>query len=1171
LADCSGTTWIEAWSNDFRYNRDFSAFSSNGLFGWPVAGAVASVDSRPVSTSVRVLTLRAPSFSRDGMTTTEQPSGLREGNIGLGNVCVFLKAGYMWYYVRFHTQGRVIVCSFGRTSRTASPSQTFTRSVPNAPSAPAPASPSSTTPTWEMLGPDLLRIVNLDANGVGMNAVAGVNNMTFELSCAGGLRLADDGENLSVDQDLNNYDLSAFLLFTNDTLQDTFRADRDWFMADTDRTFRNASRLLRVRSAGALGCDIGYVTHPFASKISFTRLFFAFRVSRSFVTSGDRVTMELVGSAFDSVAGVRYRIEFDWSTVRILDVSNGRGTDGVLPVAGMTCISRPVRIGDFNEVVLEFDVDTSRTSVVMNGDAICQGSWLTVAQTKDLSAVYLGLANPLKRTSTAVSFREIVACDMRLDVAGIFGCTVAGKEYTAALRTSTQSLEETSTQSLNPTESTSESVSSTQSLSETETSSVTESESFSIHPTPSDSLAPTDSLSPSTSATVSESRTGESESMTASAVPFRWLYLDDYNEDVSTTTLLRRTGLIVKLSIAGDFFNYNENWPERAAGMLSANSSVRSQDNAHGLLALLNVDGFVTGSVSENRSELSLQFGPYDGYHSLADENVELTLLPAGFASYQNPPNSVVFSVQGAGAQVSVAAASLELGAFVASASGLAFGAPSSLMFGVARNAILLNYQCFGSERTRISYLMHPLQTEIAGSDAVAMVVFNSALGAGIVAIHLIVVAVLKASRRQLHLSQAMGFAYFPSLTVLLCTMPAVGATWGAFRAAFADDLNIVFLLYPAGVCIAVGGTLAYLYSVLYDDSNFCAIFVDLPEDSLKARRRQHSFLDMLALPGFWEPIDRQLSFHRRLWFCFQEYTQRRRYFATIDMVALFTESIVLGIPGASGAVCIAQLAVVALLRVAFLATLVAFKPHNYRAGLPIAVVVAASQAVTALIYAMYVMANFTNTLRSVSRGMLLFSTLILFVVTCCTAVCFARLKLITWMYEREVSTAAMEADTAKLAGKRQKHDARDDGNSQTPLLVAPHDGAEVSGMAHDAPDQNLDFTKEDKESEPGELLVFGSPDAFESGAAGDGRQAFKRIDAVSCVSYDSNHGGSASRADEPSVAAGSTLAESFAQEVAKPRRAQPPRGPEVWRLIALEEATDRQCDDVPVFDDDLL
>jgi len=369
--------------------------------------------------------------------------------------------------------------------------------------------------------------------------------------------------------------------------------------------------------------------------------------------------------------------------------------------------------------------------------------------------------------------------------------------------------------------------------------------------------------------------------------------------------------------------------------------------------------------------------------------------------------------------------------------------------------------------------------------------------------------------------------------------------------------------------CMIIGFSLAYMYSVLYDDSNFCAIFVSLPEETLKVRRRAQPFLDMFALPGMWEPLDRQLSFHRRLWFCFWEFNSRRRYFSTIDMVALFTETLVLGVPGASLAVFTAQLGVVVLLRASLLGTLCLFKPHNYRAGLPIAVAVGVVQLLTAVVYAMYVAANFTNTLRSASRGMLLLSTTVIFIVTLVSFVCFARLKFTTLMYERDI---AKGAELDKLPRKRDTGDpeSRDVEHSE-PLLMAPDaPTAETDGMR---PAQDLDFTRanDDNQSDPGELMVLGADNPLQS--APDDSRLSRKFEAMSCISDESVRGLSQAAADaacDMDREVNGTV-ERSRSAVSAPSAPKPPPGPEVWRLIAMEEALDRQCDQVPIFEDDLL
>jgi hypothetical protein len=1207
--ECTTASWVEAWARSQSSSAD-NAVSSSGPLGWPVGGITAVLDPKPPSVTLGSLQIRPMVHRNIGMTAMNIPQGVAEDALGISNVCIFMAFGTRYYYIRLMPNGDVLICSQGTATRTRTASKSFTWSLNQVlPPNPPIATPVQVPAKWEMMSDDILRITNFEPN---VFPVEG-KNFTFEMTCAGGLRLTDNGVGVRTNQDLNSYDSSVFLLTTNASIGDLFDDDPAWFRRDTRGSSRNASVILRKRTHGPLGCDGGYVTGPISGTIAFTRLVLTFRVSTAFRTSGDRVVIELLGKGMDPRSGVRHRFQFHFQGVEVFDIRNGRGSADRATVPGFTCQPVAVSLSDLNTAVFDYDRDTATTVLHLNDRPLCSGTLFDDAQVSTLSGVYLGILNPYRRVTTAISFREIVACDTRHPASKVFGCTVNGKRYDYPHKTATRTVPMTDSYTHVATDTATASDSQTKSLTLTRSPTLTMTKSLTVIPTPTDTMVPTDTASMTATPTVSSS-ISESATSTDTAIPFRYLYLSEFNADVASSTLLRRTGLSVKLSVAGDYFNFLQDWGGRAAGMLDVNSSVPPKDNPHGIMAQLRNEGFVTGFTQTNRSELTLQFGPYDGYHSVEGEVITFTLRPAGFASFLPAPNSVTIAIPGEGSQVVLAVAALESATAFVCIAGIVMGAPPSLMSSMTRSTLSLNYHCFGGERTRISFLLHPFQTDLNGSEGLAIVIANLVLLVGLVLAHLAAVLIVRIVRPHLHWYYCMGLVYFPSFTVCLCMIPAASLIVGSFRYAFEGDLDAARLLFPI-LCVAGGiGTLAYLYSVLYDDSNFCAHWEPYPEEALALRRRHYPIMDAWALPGFWEPIDRQLSFHRRLHFLFQEFTPRRRYFLTIDLAGLLIESCVMGIAGATLAVCSAQMLVVAMLRAVLLVCAVHFRPFNTRVGLPLYLILNLLQLLTASTYAAYVVTNFTNTLRTVTRVVLLASVATLISLVAIVTGFSARLWCLKFTFNRQVAQSAKKVYAPTL--KEDYSDEEEDGDAKdepsrpndeaaagtgSPLLQLPR------RRGAGDPEQDLDFTKgsdgrslgaatDDSGAQPvgarprldldfGPLLDSGSAGSFSPVSRGNvfddllGPAPAAGYPApTSDHELDPNASLLVGPGERSAMLQGAASSAPVVDDVlnismapSKKVKAKPPKGPSVWRVIALEEATDRQCDPVPIFDEDLL
>jgi hypothetical protein len=334
-------------------------------------------------------------------------------------------------------------------------------------------------------------------------------------------------------------------------------------------------------------------------------------------------------------------------------------------------------------------------------------------------------------------------------------------------------------------------------------------------------------------------------------------------------------------------------------------------------------------------------------------------------------------------------------------------GVPSSLVVSAGRNALLLNFLCFAGERARRSFTLHPTQTSVAGSDDLGMFIFNLTIMFAIALLHGTCAAVVKTWRPEIRIGQAMGAVGFPSLTLLLGLFFLPGAVLGAFRYAFSGQLSGVGLIYPSIMSIVVGAPLAYLYSVLYDESNFCALWEPLSDEALRIRKRHFPVLHWFALPGQWESTDRQLSFYGRLRFLFWEFRVRRCYFITIDAVALSLEAVVMGVVGSSPGLCAAQLALVVALRLSICAMMYLFKPFHAPGVAFVLIALSGAQFVGAVVYLVFALTNFTNTTKLVTFTFLVIESSLLIVVAVGMIVIFAWIRVTQIAFDRDVAISA--------------------------------------------------------------------------------------------------------------------------------------------------------------------
>jgi nitrogen fixation-related uncharacterized protein len=412
----------------------------------------------------------------------------------------------------------------------------------------------------------------------------------------------------------------------------------------------------------------------------------------------------------------------------------------------------------------------------------------------------------------------------------------------------------------------------------------------------------------------------------------------------------------------------------------------------------------------------------------------------------------------------------------------------------------------------------------------------------------------------------------------MTASIPAAAAIASSLRYALEGGLIASQLLIPIAVIAVVAASLAYLYAVLYDDSNFCAIWIPMSDAVLAARQKAFPILSWFAPAGEWESNDRGMSFFQRLGFCFAEFTVRRRYYFSIEAVALLIESAVLGISGAARSLCAAQLLIVMLVRIGLFLSVFLQRPQNTRAGVAFGIAVSVVQIAAAGVYFGYVVANFTNTLRSATRGMLLATSAVLFVVSVIQVAFAARLRIHRWIYDRGVTKDAERAYDPQL----RRRDDDDENELAGGLLKAPPELVDSARGADSAPRevpvQDLDFTKVDARHDddgqersasngPGIMAAspFGEPAGISQFDDEDGpRDEFTFIfgagpDADAAVAASSVRLGP-SRGPEDA-----------ATKAPKPKKPKPPPGPNVWRVIALEDAHNEQCAPVPIFEDDLL
>ena len=1014
-ADCSSAVWVETFREPTAANMD--SFARSTIHSVPWGGVQLQPLGVVASSPSNWLAFLPPVWNS---RSVQRPPVLRrplfQTGMGLTLVCILAKIGTRMFDIMLLPNGRIVHCGGGVTRGTPYNGFSqgrlggFTITASNY-SGLAAVNQSYFDPTykpppatWAFLTDNILQLLNVDISGrlaFSSNRLTryNVSDVTFQLSCAGGYRVAVNNVTFAI----TLTDPSSYLLFTNESIATLGSADARWFLRDATvaplaAPFVVGAPLITRRATTPNGCHGGIWLPAPRGTVSVDEIYFHLSVASApgkldGVVSGD-VTI-LTPSFATLNGGARFAFSFERDGVRVLDVSRGWQSPsaagvGLTDVTIATCdVARsdvPYRRAPLvNEFAIVHNGVASVSSLYLNNRLACRSTTMFMnMHLQNVLGVNVAVINREGPISGGTKIREVVFCNSPATAAtskaiNRLPCRFGGKTYHITQpRTTTRSVAVTLTKTVKT------------SPSPTVTLSLTTS--ISVSPTPSrgsGSTTATTTISPSvsrsqlTASSTFTPRISPSVSLTSSVTPSfsevktRSLVFErGLSSETISSTLVRRSGIVIRLSVANAYFSFFRDWFNRTSGMLMINTTSSIEDNPYGFQAVYRYEGFARGEVNSlNYSQLVLHFGPFSGYTSIRDEVVTLSLTNLGYASELPSPNNISFVINGTGPIMTEQIVVVESIGGALAILAVIVGAPSNTALLAASNTVLLNYQCFNKEQTTRSFLFNPFFWELAGSYDLGGSVACMIVICSLMIVHLIVVVVIylqRRRRRQLHYLKGLGLGRFPGLFFTLSLVFMPGMLMGSWR--FGINATGIAFAVPVITSTISLAPLWYLYSVLYDESNFTAQWIPVSNHIILLRRVARPVRSFFQADGRYESTDRYFSFVQRLGHCFVHHTERRRYYFCLELVAVMFECLLLAVSNSSTLICMVQTMIALALRGVMLALLFKFRPYNLRASLYGSAAVQLFQLLAALMFFLYVAQDMTNSSRTATTVLLLVS-----------------------------------------------------------------------------------------------------------------------------------------------------------------------------------------------------
>lgn len=1045
--DCGGAVFFEAYME----RQVPQIVTRTTIFSFPTGGVQLMVLN--ISTNFQHAIEMTPLiYGVDVTQTAGGNPGLRgtsQNYLGLMNICFFMKVGVRYYWIMLRNDFRYLLCDTGPRAPGAT--------VPGA----LPQYSADFNRIWEFPIPGVLRLRHLD-NFYSSNydPLYEINDLYFKVECSGGL-LTKLGANNTIEW--TNH--SAFVIFSNETIDELFAADPYWWFKDTYNTKAANSAALSDRIIGPYGCAGGLVV-PIQPMVEATQ-FHTFVQTERPIQAEDEIVIAIMSPQF-SALHVKYffvigkngpRVEriVDTATWVKSRINAGR-------VDATVCKRIPLRTykGHWNSFSLIHNITTGKTELWWNSKLACSpGNWFGfgAGQAFTVSGIYVGVRNRDMPFTAVARFRELVLCDARTAGYKMFGCVAGLYPYEEVGVTSSVSTSLSFTYMMSESRSliTRETVSESDSItvSVSSTGNLSESVTLSKSGGGVSETQPSGTLSVSIQETLSNT-SSFSDSESGSHIHIHRLHLLEFNEDIVTSNLIRRTGLLLRFYVQGDLWNPYSDWDTKPAGYLRFDTNLDELDNPNAMGFTYKVDGVLTAIVrAENWSILQVQLGPSGHYNSGRDEVLVFSPRESGVASHILPPNNITIKIRGGGFFVQTSDIVVELLACAGVLLNLLVVGAPSLVLRFSSNMVLTNFQCYNNENFPTTFLFNPIPFRVGGSRNLGMMLCNLGIILGIFAVWVIGMVVVKRVHKKGGWHKIMGAAGWPTLPILLSLIFLPGLMFGAWRTAFESDSAKMYFI-PLGVMVLIFIPLVYLYTNIMDDANFLAQWEPRDPQVLEVRAKKYPMWSKFQIPGQWISLDNHGSFVAEMRWFFYECTEERKYFILYELCVLLMETFICSITNTKYSFCTIQMLVVALMRMCLFVASIRLKPRSAPAHHYIMTVIYAGQAAMAIIVAAYAAQQLTNSMRAFVGFMLIGSSFTISVLSIVAFVGSAHERLLEAVFfrvlkresdmtarapphkERTVNDIILEAEENDDDGKDDNNDEAEDRNSGE---MGAHDG----------------------------------------------------------------------------------------------------------------------------------